>query len=272
MITIHDQGTKQFYNAGGSDVVSDIDSNFTEVAASVAAIVVPVKATGAEITTGTNDTKFATPKALADAGIPVGLVKANGGEVNAGTDDAKFVTSKAITDSNVAFTADIPVKATGTEINTGTDDAKFVTPKAIADSNVAFTSDIPLVNWKTGSSTHISSITGDQTIAHGLGRVPKIVRMSMRWNNGGTAPGTNIISDGSYDGTTNSCSFYGQTYDGSTTGIGGVAAVIIYFYFTTTTEDRYSRATATVDETNITLNWTKLGSPTETISFTWEVQ
>lgn len=32
----------------------------------------PVKCSGAEITTGTNDTKFATPKALADAGIAAG--------------------------------------------------------------------------------------------------------------------------------------------------------------------------------------------------------
>ena len=66
-------------------------------------------------------------------------VKATGVEINTGTDDAKFATPKAIADSNIAFLSDIPsvpVKATGVEINTGTDDAKFATPKAIADSNV----------------------------------------------------------------------------------------------------------------------------------------
>jgi hypothetical protein len=63
-------------------------------------------------------------------------VKATGAEINTGTDDAKFATAKAIADSNVAFVADIPVKASGAEVNTGTDDAKFVTAKAIADSAI----------------------------------------------------------------------------------------------------------------------------------------
>jgi hypothetical protein len=63
---------------------------------------VPVKASGAEITTGTNDTKFATPKAISDAGIVATPVKASGTEVDTGTDDAKFVTAKAIADSGLA--------------------------------------------------------------------------------------------------------------------------------------------------------------------------
>lgn len=108
---------------------------------------VPVKATGAEVTNGTDDDKFATPKAIADAGITITPVKATGAEINTGIDDAKFATAKAIADSDVAFLSDIPtlpVKASGSEINTGTDDAKFATAKAIADSNVAFIADIPV--------------------------------------------------------------------------------------------------------------------------------
>jgi hypothetical protein len=88
-----------------------------------------LKATGAEINTGTEDAKIVTPKAIADSGI--GKAKATGAEINTGTDDAKFVTPKAIADSGIST-----AKATGAEINTGTDDAKFATPKAIADSVV----------------------------------------------------------------------------------------------------------------------------------------
>lgn len=62
-------------------------------------------------------------------------VKATGAEINTGTDDAKFATAKAISDSNIAFISDIPVKATGTEVDTGTDDAKFLTSKAVNDSH-----------------------------------------------------------------------------------------------------------------------------------------
>lgn len=66
--------------------------------------------------------------------IIAGLVKASGAELDTGTDDAKFATAKALTDSTYAKTTDIPVKAIGSEIDTGTDDAKFVTSKAIEDS------------------------------------------------------------------------------------------------------------------------------------------
>ena len=103
---------------------------------------VVVKCTGAEINTGTDDDKFATPKAIADSDIaflsdiPSVPVKATGAEIDTGTDDDKFATPKAIEDSNLARTTDIPVKATGAEINTGTDDAKFATSKAIRDSGV----------------------------------------------------------------------------------------------------------------------------------------
>ena len=63
-------------------------------------------------------------------------VKATGTEINTGTNDAKFATPLAIANSNIAFIADVPVKASGAEIDTGTDDAKFATAKAIADSKV----------------------------------------------------------------------------------------------------------------------------------------
>lgn len=53
----------------------------------------PVKATGAEVTTGTDDAKFATPKAIKDAGIVATPVKASAAEALAGSDDAKFLTA-----------------------------------------------------------------------------------------------------------------------------------------------------------------------------------
>lgn len=123
-----------------------------------------VVATGAEVDTGTNDTKMVTPKAMEDSSyaktsaIPV---KATGAEINTGTDDAKFATSKAIADSNVAFVSDIPVKASGAEVDTGTDDAKFVTPKAMEDSSYAKTSAIPV----KASGAELAATTDDAKFA-----------------------------------------------------------------------------------------------------------
>ena len=60
-----------------------------------------LKASAAEVTTGTDDTKIVTPKAIKDAGIVVTPVKASGAEITTGTDDAKFATAKALADAGV---------------------------------------------------------------------------------------------------------------------------------------------------------------------------
>lgn len=63
-------------------------------------------------------------------------VKATGAEINTGTDDTKFATPKAIADSDIAFMSDIPsvVIASAAEIVTGTDNTKLTTPKWLKDA------------------------------------------------------------------------------------------------------------------------------------------
>ena len=122
------------------DDASELARALVPVLAGISAVTLPLtKATSTEVTTGTNDTHFATPKAIKDAGIVLTPVKATGAEIDTGTDDAKFATPKAIADSSLAFVADIPVKASGTEVTTGTDDAKFTTAKAIKDAGIVAT-------------------------------------------------------------------------------------------------------------------------------------
>lgn len=106
-----------------------------------------------------------------DQTIPV---KATGAEINTGTDDAKFATAKAITDSNVAFTSDIPTKASGSDITTGTDDAKFLTSKALADATTGKLGD----SWTSYSAT-IGGFTGTPTQTIKYFRLGKIVFMSI---------------------------------------------------------------------------------------------
>jgi hypothetical protein len=90
------------------------------------------------------------------AGLGTPPVKATGAELNTGTDDAKFATAKALADSDYAKTTDIPtvpVKASGSEIDTGTDDAKFATAKAIADSGLTTTTELNTrTSYKKGAS------------------------------------------------------------------------------------------------------------------------
>lgn len=119
----------------------------------------PLKASGAELDTGTDDAKFATAKAIKDAHNVPSVVPSTAGKLmrSDGTDWA----SVAVTTADVAASANknyvtdaqqtvigntsgtntgdqtLPVKATGAEVDTGTNDAKFLTPKAIEDSTYA---------------------------------------------------------------------------------------------------------------------------------------
>jgi hypothetical protein len=140
------------------------------------------KATSAEVDTGTNDTKFATPLAISgshnvphvvpgttgnymrsdgtdwvSAAFPSIPVKATSAEIDTGTDDAKFATALAISgshnvphvipgsDGNVLtsdgtdWVSEAPPAgagpATGAEVDTGTNNAKFASPLALADSH-----------------------------------------------------------------------------------------------------------------------------------------
>lgn len=83
-----------------------------------------------------------TEKAAA-ASVPV---KATGTEINTGTDDAKFATAKAIADSDVAFLSDIPAVpvrvvtlkpiAEGTALTTGDGKMYFVVPQELNGLNL----------------------------------------------------------------------------------------------------------------------------------------
>ncbi len=65
-------------NEDGSIDITPASGQAVNVAGQlIASAALAAKASGAEIITGTNDTKFATPKALADAGVP--NLGANGG-------------------------------------------------------------------------------------------------------------------------------------------------------------------------------------------------
>lgn len=171
-------------SAGVSDVlpITDVATGITKKIA-VSALVdnrLPVKAIGSEVVTGTNDTKFLTPKALSDSGLIAAIAKATGAEVNTGTDDTKFMTAKSFGDSNAALTTDIPVKAIGSEITTGTDDAKFATAKAIKDAGIVAAS---LLGGSAEPSSSNSSGSGYTEIGNGTdGRVTLITTVACKFH------------------------------------------------------------------------------------------
>jgi hypothetical protein len=157
------EGTAQAHAAGAvveilvtakgyNDIIDHLLVGHTQLGVHTSSLVTTLKATGAEINTGTEDAKIVTPKAIADSTIA--RSKAAGSDVTTGTDDAKFVTSKALSDANLLINStatltnktltspkineDVAVTATATEIN------------AVCDPYVAWTAWTPSIASSAG--------------------------------------------------------------------------------------------------------------------------
>ena len=115
------------------------------------------------------------------------------------------------------------------------------------------------VGWKVGTATKDLS-EADQTAntyAHGLGRIPKIVKLY----SGKEATGDYSI--GAYDGTTNSLIFWDGTV------IAEISSV--YSIKIKTGGGTMQEGKTTVNATNIIITWTKTSTPTGTGVFIWQV-
>lgn len=119
--------------------------------------------------------------------------------------------------------------------------------------------------FKNGITTHDVSVTGTQTIAHGLGRVPLKVKLS-------TVCPTSILhafSISTYNGTTVSTVWSAGTQNN---GAGADASNWVILSGLAGNNAHSASATGTVDATNITLTWSKSNSPTGTAGLMWEVE
>jgi hypothetical protein len=181
--------------------------------------------------------------ALAGSGIPSAANKF----VTADTDALKIPTSYLDTDGTLAA-------------NSNTKIATQAATKTYADSNPG--------THKVGVATrNLDDPTGSQTIAHGLGRTPKVVRLTAEMS---TTVDLNSRSKGAYDGTTNACVY---AFDSDTDHLHG-STTSYAIYIPNGAGNRYSYASATVDATNITLAWTNSNDPGATfnLSILWEVE
>jgi len=109
----------------------------------------------------------------------------------------------------------------------------------------------------------LSDISGTQTIAHGLGIIPKNVKII----GAAALDGANTLSQATtfYNGTTQSSVW-------SFTSSGGNVYTGADFKFSVTPVSAYQIGVITVDVTNIYIAWTKTGSPTGTAQLLWEAE
>src|SRR3990167_7984172 len=126
------------------------------------------------------------------------------------------------------------------------------------------------LTFKNGVSSRAGdAASGSEVIAHGLGRVPKFVRIKAYWGAGNSSI---AMSLGVYNGTTVATVWL--VFASSTAELSGTDTTnIIVLNNDDSPPDPSQVATIAIDATNITLTWTKTGSTlTQTLHFMWEAE
>jgi hypothetical protein len=153
-----------------------------------------------------------------------------------------------------------------TTVTLGGSDTKYPSQNAVK----TYVDNTP-ASYKNGATTYdISTASGTQTIAHGLGRTPKMVRIRALFAAVSLAAGgAQFISETVYNGTTQSSqSVYGSntnvlTADGTNFRLGTDISG---------PNTNYATGVITVDGTNINIAWTKTSSATGVYQILWQVQ
>lgn len=229
--------------------IVDIDDT-TDSANGTTKKVTRVNLTPLATTTVKGRVKLSTAPASATEPIAVGdndtRVPSQGeNDALAGTSGTPSSSNKYVTNDDTAETGNSKVVRT-------------TSGGVINNSILPFTGD-----FNCGSTTYdVSTASGTQNIAHGLGAIPRYVKISCKFIAGaGTVSDTFAV----YNGTTQS-SLSAAWDTGSST-----------FEETTTTfkiiggnTSDYVTGVITVDATNIMIAWTKNNSPTGTASLLWE--
>lgn len=116
---------------------------------------------------------------------------------------------------------------------------------------------------KNGNTTYdMSTTSGTQNIAHGLGIKPRKIRLSLF---AGFGSYNFSILNAAYNGTT--VSVVGRNFvDGTETIVNG-STLIVY-----SSSSSYVTGTITFDGTNIIINWVKTGTAIGTIQILWEAE
>jgi len=124
-----------------------------------------------------------------------------------------------------------------------------------------------LLDYQSGVTTRdMTAASGAQTIAHGLGVTPRRIRVKALSGTSSTTAAVNISAQGTYNGT-NTKAIYMTTQVGTAVN-SDVSTTNILTLIVSAGNNQV--AVATFDATNITLTWTKTGTPTGTAQILWE--
>jgi len=170
-----------------------------------------------------------------------------------GTDSSLIIlTLKQITDALSYTPEDIANKDTTTIL--GASDTLYPSQKAVktyVDNNH------PVITYKNGTINKNADNTTATQISHGLGRIPRFIRITAIADTG------KLVSTGVYNGTTQTCIYA----DMQIANGGSTSSYTIFFLDNSGTNG----GAVTVDIDNIDIAWTKVSTPTSiVIRVLWE--
>jgi len=188
--------------------------------------------------------------------------------------DASYAAKGSVRGLTDAATSGLTISSGVISVNTGTSANSIV--KLDGSAKLPAVDGSQLTNlpngtiYKNGVTTRdLSTASGNQTIAHGAGATPKVVRITVIQAH--TLAATDNYSFGTYNGSSQVCVYRGQNSN-SQYYTGNTSSYIIYIYSAVNNVTDASTASITVDSTNITLAWTKASGVTGTAQIMWEVE
>lgn len=226
------------------------------------------------IDTGTSPWNATTSSAglvrsdVAPAGIPVALIQDNPKyDALAGTSGTPSTSNKYVTndDTATAATADkVARRLAGGNITVVTESQGNNSTNAASTAYVDAGLATMVVSQTNGTTTkNLADASTTQNIAHGLGEIPKFVRLTVVFWPSNALPTT--IATAVYNGTTASVVCSTGT---STTRVDGGGTTLQITATSSSTD--YQTWVITMDATNIIITWTKQANPTGTVPILWE--
>lgn len=139
--------------------------------------------------------------------------------------------------------------------------------KAYVDNSIPAT-----LAFKTGAATKdTADASTTQTIAHGLGKTPKYVKLSVVWasDTAGSSSARASSTFSFYNGTTQSSVAVHLVGSSNTNGNRSAHSANFRIHASNDVSD-YQTGVITFDSTNISIAWTKTGTPSGTANILWE--
>ena len=199
------------------------------------------------------------------AGLPAWIA-------NPSASNASYSTKGIVQFDTDADTSGVTVTSGVATLNTGTTANKIVKLNASAQlpavSGALLTNLPNPITYTNGTDTkNAADASGTQNIAHGLGKIPKKVKITAYAQVDAVGNGEDLmrVSNTVYNGTTqSSLSFYESG--------GGNTATISTTFILTISNGGTQVGVVTFDATNIIITWTKNSSPTGTYTLLWEAE